>query len=84
MDAFKIEELIEECRRSGRRYLEFVQTPTMSAGIFMLPAGAIDDHEPHARDELYHVVHGRGILRVREEDREVTPGSVSVTACTLG
>ena len=80
MDAYQIDNLIEACRRSGQRYLEFVRTPTMSAGLFRLPAGAIDDHEPHSRDELYHVVQGRGVLRVRDEDREVSPGSVVFVA----
>jgi len=47
----------------------------MSAGVFILPAGAVDDHQPHARDELYCVVQGRGVLQVQGEDREVRPGS---------
>jgi mannose-6-phosphate isomerase-like protein (cupin superfamily) len=76
MDAFEIDALIAACRTSGRRYLEFVEAPSLSAGIFILPAGAVDDHSPHARDELYHVVRGRGILKLRDEDREVREGSV--------
>jgi quercetin dioxygenase-like cupin family protein len=76
MDAFEIDALIAACRNSGRRYLEFVQVPSLSSGVFILPAGAVDDHSPHARDELYHVVRGRGMLQVRGEDREVREGSV--------
>jgi len=75
MDAFEIDDLIRRCRESGRRYLEFVQVPALSAGVFILPAGAVDDHQPHARDELYFVVQGRGVLQVQGGDREVHPGS---------
>jgi quercetin dioxygenase-like cupin family protein len=69
-------DLVSACHRSGHRYQEFIQLPTMSAGIFILPAGALDDHEPHDRDELYHVISGRGTLRVEAEDREVAAGSL--------
>ncbi len=48
----------------------------MSAGVFILLAGAVDDHQPHARDELYHVVKGRGVLQVQGVDRSVAEGSV--------
>jgi mannose-6-phosphate isomerase-like protein (cupin superfamily) len=75
MSAFEIDELVDRCRESGKRYLEFVQIPTMSAGVFILPAGAMDDHSPHARDELYYVVQGRGVLQVRGEDSAVSAGS---------
>src|SRR5262245_57134433 len=75
MDASEIRHLIDQCRKSGGRYLEFVNVPAMSAGVFILPAGAVDDHQPHARDELYFVVEGRGVLQVQGEDREVRRGS---------
>src|SRR5438132_1920377 len=75
MNAFEIDSLIEKCRDSGRRYLEFVNVPAMSAEVFILPAGAVDDHQPHARDELYFVVEGRGVLQVQGKDREVRTGS---------
>jgi quercetin dioxygenase-like cupin family protein len=80
MDTFEIERLIAQCRQSGGRYHEFVQRPTMSAGVFILPAGAVDDHQPHARDELYYVVRGHGILQVQGEDREVAAGSTMFVA----
>ena len=80
MVAFEIEELNATCRASGSRYHEFVQLPTMSAGVFILPAGAVDDHQPHARDELYHVVSGRGVLQVQGVDRDVGEGSVVFVA----
>src|SRR5205807_946901 len=48
----------------------------LSAGIYVLPAGAVDPQQPHKEDEIYHVVSGRGMLRVGTEDYPVEPGSV--------
>jgi mannose-6-phosphate isomerase-like protein (cupin superfamily) len=60
----------------GRRYLEFLRVPAMSAGVYALPAGAADPQRPHAEDELYHVIAGRAVLRIGEEDHPVAVGSV--------
>jgi mannose-6-phosphate isomerase-like protein (cupin superfamily) len=60
----------------GSRYLEFLRVPEISAGIYTLPAGAEDPQEPHAQDELYHVIQGRAVLRIGSADHQVTPGSV--------
>ncbi|KUO18779.1 cupin domain-containing protein [Streptomyces dysideae] len=60
----------------GRRYLEFLRVPAMSAGLYALSAGAADPQRPHAEDELYHVVAGRAVLRIGEEDHPVAAGSV--------
>lgn len=60
----------------GRRYLEFLRVPAMSAGMYALPAGAADPQRPHAEDELYHVVAGRAVLRIGEQDHPVAAGSV--------
>jgi mannose-6-phosphate isomerase-like protein (cupin superfamily) len=42
----------------------------------VLPAGARDPQEPHTEDEVYHVVGGKGRIRVGEEDRTVEAGTV--------
>jgi mannose-6-phosphate isomerase-like protein (cupin superfamily) len=74
--AFEISEIAEERRRSGRAYHEFLRVPSLSAGLYVLAAGAIDPQQPHRQDEVYHVVSGRARIRVGDEDREVRPGSV--------
>jgi hypothetical protein len=47
---------------TGAPYLEFLRVPAMSAGLYLLDAGADDPQTPHAEDELYYVVSGRGHL----------------------
>ena len=76
MRAFEISKLVEELRQSGERYLEFLRVPSLSAGIYALPAGGVDPPQPHTEDEVYTVVGGRGAIRVGEEDRAVAPGSI--------
>jgi mannose-6-phosphate isomerase-like protein (cupin superfamily) len=76
MNTFEVSNLIKERQQSGRSYLEFLRVPSMSLGIYALPAGAVDTQQPHTEDEVYYVVSGRGQIRVREADRAVQAGSV--------
>lgn len=61
---------------AGRLYEEFLRVPSMSAGLYELPAGSADPQQPHAEDELYHVVAGRATFVCRDAAMPVGPGSV--------
>jgi mannose-6-phosphate isomerase-like protein (cupin superfamily) len=61
---------------SSNWYREFLRVPAMSAGLYVLPAGATDRQGPHHEDEMYYVVRGRARFRVGDEDREISAGSV--------
>jgi mannose-6-phosphate isomerase-like protein (cupin superfamily) len=76
MDAFELTQLIAERERSDRPYLEFLRVPSLSVGVYVLPAGGIDRQQPHTEDEVYHVVSGRGAIQVAEESRPIAAGSV--------
>ena len=73
---------------SGKRYLEFLRIPPMSAGIYVLPAGGTDPQKPHSQDELYYVIKGKARFRAgneaqnqgHNEDREVSSGSLIFVA----
>src|SRR5947209_11248537 len=56
-------------------YSEFLRVPSMSAGVYAIPAGGTDPQQPHTEDEMYFVVSGRGRIRVGDEDAEVGPGT---------
>ncbi|MFD7919441.1 cupin domain-containing protein [Streptomyces sp. NPDC059740] len=66
----------KEGEATGRRYVEFLRVPTMSAGVYALPADGTDPQQPHAEDELYIVIAGRATVRVGGESRPVGPGSI--------
>ena len=76
METFGLSELIARRAQSERLYLEFLRVPTLSAGIYALPAEGVDPQQPHTEDEVYYVVRGRGRLMVGEEDHVVEAGSI--------
>lgn len=76
MDAWELQE-VEGRRQAGDRpYEEFLRVRDLSAGLYVLEAGATDGQSPHAEDELYYVVAGRGQVTVADEVRPVQPGSL--------
>ena len=74
MDVFPIEDLEARQAAAGRPYLEFVRTPDLSVGLYVLPAGAVDGQSPHAEDEVYVVMTGRSRFTAGKEVRDVGPG----------
>jgi quercetin dioxygenase-like cupin family protein len=74
MEAFDLAQLLSS--PSEEPYLEFLRVPSLSVGLYALPAGATDPQEPHTEDEVYHVVGGRARIRVGAEDRAVQTGTV--------
>ena len=74
--AFELAVEVAERAKSGQPYHEFLRVPSLSCGIYCLPAGAPDLQGPHDEDEVYFVVEGRGRLRVDDTEREVGPGSI--------
>jgi quercetin dioxygenase-like cupin family protein len=68
---------INQQRAEGAKlYQEFLRVPAMSAGVYVLPAGAPDPQHPHDQDELYYVVRGRARMKVGSEEDEVRAGSI--------
>lgn len=76
MQAYETAELLRQRQAAGERYLEFMRAPSMSLGIYSLPAGGVDPQQPHTEDEVYVVLDGHGQVRVEGEDRPVGPGSI--------
>ena len=42
----------------NKTYLEFLRTRDLSAGVYRLPAGALDSQQPHEEEEIYFVTSG--------------------------
>lgn len=76
MEAYDLAKLIDQQNQSGQDYLEFLRVPSLSAGLYMLPAGAVDKQEPHTEDEIYYVISGRASILVDQESRPVEAGSL--------
>ena len=76
MQAYELTQLIEQQNQTGQDYLEFLRVPSLSAGLYVLPAGAVDMQEPHTEDEIYYVISGRASILVDQESRPVESGSL--------
>ena len=76
MEIYHLGAVLEQQRSSGRSYLEFLRRESMSAGLYLLAAGAEDGQSPHAEDEVYAVLGGRGMVTVGDEERAVAAGHV--------
>jgi quercetin dioxygenase-like cupin family protein len=68
---------------SNKLYQELLRVPAMSAGLYVLAAGATDPQRPHHEDEMYYVVRGKARFKAAEEDREVSAGSVMFVAADV-
>jgi len=80
---FHISELEKQREQAGKRYLEFLRIPAMSAGVYVLPAGGADPQSPHKEDELYYVVRGKGKMRVGSDTRSIGAGSIIFVAAAV-
>ena len=76
MDAWEYTDIATDQAAGGRLYHEFLRVPDLSAGIYVLEAGATDPQSPHTEDELYVVMEGRGRITVGDDETAVGPGSV--------
>ena len=83
MEAFDLAALAAAQQQSGKWYLEFLRHPSLSMGVYRLPAGSSDPQSPHTEDEVYYVVSGKAQIRVGEEDRSVGTGSIVFVAADV-
>jgi quercetin dioxygenase-like cupin family protein len=73
----------DERARQASAYLEFLRVHSMSAGVYVLHAGAVDGQSPHKQDELYYVVSGNARMRAGTEDRIVSQGALIFVAADV-
>jgi mannose-6-phosphate isomerase-like protein (cupin superfamily) len=76
MTSFDVESLLRDLGQTGKRYLEFLRSESLSAGFYVLPPGAEDTQTPHHEDEVYYVVRGRARFEVDGRSQAVRGGSI--------
>jgi len=80
MQAYELTQLISQRESSKKAYLEFLKVPDLSMGLYVLPANGVDPQSPHTEDEVYYVVSGKAKIKVADEDRDVSAGSIVYVA----
>lgn len=63
-------------QENGKAYVEFLRTKTLSAGVYVLPAGGVDTQRPHDEEEVYFVVSGRAKFSNGVGDEVVKAGDI--------
>jgi mannose-6-phosphate isomerase-like protein (cupin superfamily) len=82
MQAYELNQLIQQRADSDKLYLEFLKVPDLSMGLYVLPAGGVDPQSPHTEDEVYYIVSGKAQIKVADAfgDRAVQAGSIVYVA----
>ncbi len=64
-------------------YLEVLNVPALSCGLYKLAAGSKDMQAPHDEDEVYFVLEGKARMRLQDEEREVRPGMLLYVGASM-
>jgi len=83
MQAFELADLVQQRTEVDHIWLEFLRVPSLSVGLYELPAGSTDPQQPHGEDEVYYVIAGRASIRVDGVDRPVQSGSIIYVAAHI-
>lgn len=75
-----VHELVAAQRLTTETWHEFLRVPSLSLGLYVLEAGAVDLQSPHGEDEVYLVLEGCGMLVVDGVDRSAEPGDMLFVA----
>ncbi len=73
---FRKDELENELAKSTDRYLPFLNVDKLRTGLYVLPKGAEDKQQPHAHDEVYYILNGKGKFIADNEVNNVKEGAV--------
>ena len=76
MTHFALADLLTKQQEAKQSYLEFLRVPSLSSGLYVLPAGATDPQRPHGEDEVYYVINGRGSFQAGNESCSVEAGTI--------
>jgi len=79
---FDLAEIKQKLKGKPAEYLEFLNVPALSCGIYSLAAGSTDMQSPHDDDEVYLVMSGRARMRLGDVERAVGPGSLLYVGAT--
>lgn len=75
--AFDVERVKTRLAEAGGGYEIVHETPGLELGVYVLVAPEADHQQPHAYDEVYVVLEGRGTLEIDGERVEVEDGKAA-------
>ena len=79
---FDLKEIRKTLESGKVSYKEFLKVPSLSCGLYHLPAGSRDMQTPHDEDEVYLVLEGLAQMKTGDELLEVKAGTVLYVKAT--
>lgn len=79
---FDLKEIRKTLESGKVSYKEFLKVPSLSCGLYHLPAGSQDMQTPHDEDEVYLVLEGKAMMNTGDGPLEVTAGTVLFVKAT--
>jgi mannose-6-phosphate isomerase-like protein (cupin superfamily) len=77
VEALEVEATRRRLEESGGGYEVVHQSPGLEIGVYVLVAPEPDRQQPHADDEVYVVLEGRGTLTIEGESVELGDGKAA-------
>jgi mannose-6-phosphate isomerase-like protein (cupin superfamily) len=77
VDALEVEATRRRLEEAGGGYEIVHESPGLEIGVYVLVAPEPDHQQPHADDEVYVVLEGRGELTIEGESVEVSEGKAA-------
>jgi mannose-6-phosphate isomerase-like protein (cupin superfamily) len=77
VDALNIEAARRRLEVAGGGYEIVHESPGLEIGVYVLVAPEPDRQQPHADDEVYVVLQGRGVLEVEGDRIDVSEGKAA-------
>ncbi len=69
---FDLPTYLEKIKNSSTYFHTFINRQSLATGILVLQPGEEDTQEPHESDEVYFVISGDGLLRIKDKDYKVS------------
>src|SRR5437667_2064692 len=77
MEPIEVRETMQRLQAAGGGYEIVHESPGLEIGVYVLVAPEPDRQQPHADDEVYVVLAGRGVLEVEGDAVEVSEGKAA-------
>jgi mannose-6-phosphate isomerase-like protein (cupin superfamily) len=72
---FKLSEILSKLDNINSYFLTLLISNSTAIGLIRLKRGEKDNQQPHATDELYYVIEGRGLIEIDGKDHVIEQGT---------
>ena len=78
----QVNDLLSELDKFGGYFIDFITTRHIQAGILRLHGNDNDTQQPHPVDEVYFLIHGKGMILINGENYSIEEGNIHICSST--